>query len=366
MNSHHNDMTRDEVNEMVEKCSDEATRVARIGDLVSRELLALAPTDRLLLVVDETGWDENGDIAESILAVARGVGAETVLVRMEDAPVGSDGQRVEYLPDSVASAMPHVTALVSLTRTTSAPLPHHHTPIGLIRQRKLRGVFMVKRSRADLLGESVLGVDFQFMGRVTAAWTKAFGEGSEVHVTNASGTDLRASIQGVTSHCSAFAHEAGVMSPINWGEVYQGPRVGTTDGRVVVDGPILGYGWPDGPVTIEIERGRAVAMDGPAEVVDPFWRLVRNVENGTNIAEIAVGINPRANDTSSVNVYKKGLGRLHVGLGNGLVYDQGVDSEIHIDCVLPTPTVTIDGQAIIVDGRATDASLTIEAAGQGS
>ena len=134
----------------------------------------------------------------------------------------------------------------------------------------------------------------------------------------------------------------------------------------MIDGPILGYGWPEGPVTIDIERGLAVAMDGPAEVVDPLWRLVRNVENGANIAEIAVGINPRANDTSSVNVYKKGLGRLHVGLGNGLVYDQGVDSAIHIDCVLPTPTVTIDGQAIIIDGRATDPSLTMEAATQRS
>ena len=57
-----------------------------------------------------------------------------------------------------------------------------------------------------------------------------------------------------------------------------------------------------------------------------------------------------------------GLGRLHVGLGNGLVYDQGIDSDIHIDFVLPTPTVTIDGQAIIVGGRATDPSLTMEAA----
>mgnify|MGYP001196757542 CR=1 FL=1 len=347
---------------MVDDNPDESQLVARIGDLVSRQLLALAPADRLLLVVDDAGWAENGDIAESIIAVAREAGAETVLARMDNAPIGPDGQRVEYLPESVAAAMAHVTALVSLTRTTSAPLPHHHVPIGLIRQRKLRGVFMVKRTRADLLGESVLGVDFEFMRRVTAAWTTAFGDGSEVHVTNAAGTDLRASIEGVTSHCSAFAHEAGVMSPINWGEVYQGPRVGTTEGRVVVDGPILGYGWPEEPVTIEIERGLAVAMDGPAAVVDPLWRLIRNVENGSNIAEIAVGINPRANDRSSVNVYKKGLGRLHVGLGNGLVYDQGIDSEIHIDFVLPTPTVTIDGQAIIVDGRATDPSLTMEAA----
>ena len=312
---------------MVDDNPDESQLVARIGDLVSRQLLALAPADRLLLVVDDAGWAENGDIAESIIAVAREAGAETVLARMDNAPIGPDGQRVEYLPESVAAAMAHVTALVSLTRTTSAPLPHHHVPIGLIRQRKLRGVFMVKRTRADLLGESVLGVDFEFMRRVTAAWTTAFGDGSEVHVTNAAGTDLRASIEGVTSHYSAFAHEAGEMSPINW-----------------------------------IERGLAVAMDGPAAVVDPLWRLIRNVENGSNIAEIAVGINPRANDRSSVNVYKKGLGRLHVGLGNGLVYDQGIDSEIHIDFVLPTPTVTIDGQAIIVDGRATDPSLTMEAA----
>lgn len=336
---------------------DERERVERIGGLVASDLLALGPEDRLLVVIDDAGWVENGDIAEAIIAAGRAAGAETVLAHMPDAPIDAHGRRVEYLPDGIAAAMPHATALVSLTRTTSAPLPHHHVPIGLIRQNRLRGVFMVKRSREDLLGPSVLDVDFQFMGRVTQTWTKAFGDGSDVHVTNAAGTDLRASIEGMPSHCSAFAHRAGVMSPINWGEVYQGPRVGSAEGVVVVDGPILGYGWPDSPITVHIERGLAVDIEGSSKIVDPLWSLVRDVENGTNVAEIAVGINPRANDRRSVNVYKKGLGRLHFALGNGLVYDQGVDSEIHIDFVLPTPTVEIDGQAIIVEGVATDPTL---------
>lgn len=337
----------------------EDAKVAQLGKLVSTQLLGLNSSDRLLLVIDNSGWHENGDIAQSIMAEARALGAETITTLVDDAPVNEAGQRIEYLPESVGAAMEHSTAVVSLTRTTSAPLPHHHTPLRLLRENRIRGVFMVKRSRDDLLGDSVLGVDYEFMTRVTKAWSSILGQGNEVQITNTAGTNLTASIEGMPSRFSQFAHSPGTMSPINWGEVYQGPRVGSANGVLVVDGPILGYGWPADPVRISIESGLAVSMEGPSSIVNPLWTLVQEVENGCNVAEIALGINPRANNRDSTNVYKKGLARVHVALGNGLVYDQGVDSDIHIDFVLPTPTLSVDGEEIVHAGEPVDPSLSV-------
>ena len=66
----------------------------------------------------------------------------------------------------------------------------------------------------------------------------------------------------------------------------------------------------------------------------------------------ALGINAKAND-HSCNTYKKGLGRLHIAVGNGLVYNQDVNSNIHIDLIMHNPTVEIDGRVIVRDGVST-------------
>ncbi len=326
----------------------EAGRVLRLADIVVETLLATKSGEKALIVTDVSGQRENGDIVAAIAARCREADAETLLVEMNDNSSGGG----EYLPDAVQKMMPGQDIIISVTRTTSAPLPHHQVPIGLVRSGKVRGVFMVKRSRADLLHESVLDADYPSMSRVANFWQEAFEKGETVRVTTPAGTDFTASIKGQPSHRSNFAHKPGSMSPIGWGEVYQGPEVGTTNGRVVADGPILGFDWPDSPVIVDMKDGLATRVSGDPKVSQELWRLITENENGANIAEIALGINTKANDPSC-NTFKKGLGRLHIAVGNGLVYNQDVNSDIHIDLVMLKPTVEIDGRIIVRDGVST-------------
>lgn len=326
----------------------EAGKIQRLVTIVVDELLATRAGEKVLIVTDRAGMAENGDIIRLIADRSRDAGAETLLVEMNDNP--SKGG--EYLPEAVARMMPGQDILISLTRTTSAPLPHHQVPIGLIRSGQAHGVFMVKRSRADLLDVSVLEADYPAMSRVANYWQSAFETGQRVRLTTPMGTDLTASIAGQPSHRSDFAHVAGRMSPVNWGEVYQGPVVGTTNGRAVIDGPILGFGWPQTPVGLDIRDGLVIGVDGDSAVAGPLWRLIQETENGANIAEIALGINDKANEPSC-NTFKKGLGRAHVAVGNGLVNNQDVNSDIHVDLIMLNPTVEIDGRIIVRAGVST-------------
>ncbi|MCI5074190.1 aminopeptidase [Oricola sp.] len=326
----------------------DADKVAQLAEIVVDTLLATRPDEKVVIVTDVSGMAENGDIVEAIAAKSRAAQAEVLLVEMNDNPRRGG----EYLPEGVQKMMPGQDIIISLTRTTSAPLPHHQVPIGLIRSGQARGVFMVKRSRADLLDTCVLEADYAAMSKVANFWQAAFQDGETVRVTSRAGTDLTASIKGQPSHRSNFAHEPGRMSPCNWGEVYQGPVVGTTNGRFVCDGPILGFEWPKEPVVVEIENGLATSVTGDPEVSAALWKLICDNENGANIAEIALGINAKAND-HSCNTYKKGLGRLHIAVGNGLVYNQDVNSDIHIDLIMHKPTVEIDGTVILREGVST-------------
>lgn len=324
------------------------TAIDRLSRVVVDKLLAATAGERALVVVDRAGREENGDIVNAIVDRLRDAKTETLLIEMRDSELFG----VEYLPDEIQKIMPDQDIIISLTRTTSAPLPHHQVPIGLVRSGKLRGVFMVKRSRTDLLHECVLDADYEGMSRVANYWQEAFQNGETVRVTSAAGTDFTASIKGQPSHRSDFAHEAGRMSPVNWGEVYQGPVVGTTNGRFVCDGPVLGFEWPESPVIVDMKDGLATKVSGDPKVADALSALIQGNANGDNIAEIALGINAKAND-HSCNTYKKGLGRLHIAVGNGLVYNQDINSDIHIDLIMHAPTVEIDGRIIVRDGVAT-------------
>jgi leucyl aminopeptidase (aminopeptidase T) len=333
---------------LVDSHQQDAQAVERLSEVVVDTLLATQKGERALIVTDRSGRLENGDIIDAITDRARQAGAETLLIEMRD----SEKFGVEYLPEEIQKIMPDQDIIISLTRTTSAPLPHHAVPIGLVRSGQVRGVFMVKRSRADLLHECVLDADYAEMSRVADYWQEAFHNGEEVRVTSAAGTDFTASIKGQPSHRSNFAHQAGRMSPVNWGEVYQGPVVGTTNGRFVCDGPVLGFECTESPVIVDIKDGLATKVSGDPKVATALTELIENNENGENIAEIALGINAKAND-HSCNTYKKGLGRLHIAVGNGLVYNQTVNSDIHIDLIMHEPTVEIDGRVIMRDGVAT-------------
>lgn len=326
----------------------DAADVARLSQVVVDTLLATRAGEKVLVVTDPKGRAENGDIVDAIVARSRAAGAETLLIEMADAAAFG----VEELPAAIQKIMPDQDVIISLTRTTSAPLPHHAVPIGLIRAGKVRGVFMVKRSRRDLLHDCVLSADYAAMSKVADYWQRAFQDGETVRVTTPAGSDFAASIKGQPSHRSDFAHVPGRMSPVNWGEVYQGPVVGTTNGRAVIDGPVLGFEWPRSPLAIEMTDGLATSVTGDDPAAAELWRLIKANENGANIAEIALGINEKANDVSC-NTYKKGLGRLHIAVGNGLVYNQDVNSNIHIDLIMLKPTVEIDGRVIVRDGVAT-------------
>lgn len=325
-----------------------ADEVGHLSEVVVNTLLATSAGERVLIVTDAAGRAENGDIVDAVARRSREAGAETLVVEMAD----SAAFGVEHLPDAVQKIMPDQDIIISLTRTTSAPLPHHQVPISLVRAGKVRGVFMVKRGRKDLLNACVLQADYAAMSKVADYWQTHFQKGETVRVTTPAGSDFTASIKGQPSHRSNFAHAPGAMSPVNWGEVYQGPVVGTTNGRAVIDGPILGFDWPKSPVIVEIADGLAQSVEGDREASEKLWQLIRDNENGANIAEIALGINAKANDLSC-NTYKKGLGRLHIAVGNGLVYDQAVNSDIHIDLIMLKPTVEIDGKVIVRDGVAT-------------
>jgi leucyl aminopeptidase (aminopeptidase T) len=323
------------------------SKATRVANRAIDELLNVRSDESVLVVADETAAADCSAVIDAVVGLATERGSETVLITIEDVPADR-----EELPAAVTDAMTSTDVLIGLTRTTSASFTHHDVPLSLRADGELRALGMTKRSFEDLTSAAVLGVDFDALASFAADVREIVQAGEEIRVTSDLGTDLRASIDGMPSMSTDVAHDPGDITVIGWGEVYQGPVVGTAEGTAVIDGPVLGYGWPADPLELTVEDGVVTDVTGDEQIASGLRESIRNNENAENVAEIAFGINPYA-DRESTSIWKKGRGRTHLGIGNGLIYDQDVDSPVHVDLVMNTTSVSIDGEEIIRDGEFT-------------
>ena len=150
---------------------------------------------------------------------------------------------------------------------------------------------------------------------------------------------------------SGIARNPGDGMAWSDGEVSLGPVIGSTHGTLVIDGPICYYGKPAVPVELKIEGGRIVeVVGGDSNVCREIRRQIKEVKDSDNIAEIGIGLNPACIFNGDFEEEKKAFGTIHFALGNGLYYDQSIDSQVHIDMVLYNTTVEFDGETFVKDG----------------
>lgn len=174
--------------------------------------------------------------------------------------------------------------------------------------------------------------------------------GNVCRVTSRAGTDFTSKIQGKRVIIEAgLARAAGQSAAFSDGEVSLGPVEGTTNGVVVVNGPIAYLGMPDEPVKMEVERGRIVKVEG-GEAAEEVKRLITSVLNFDNFAEIGIGVNLKARMSGDWQEEKKGWGNLHIALGDNIYYGGNTKCALHADFVIYKPIVVVDGKVIVVEG----------------
>jgi len=81
-------------------------------------------------------------------------------------------------------------------------------------------------------------------------------------------------------------------------------------------------------------------------------RILSTVPNARNIAEIGIGLNPKARLTNQITETKKRLGTAHMAVGdNARDYGGSVECEVHLDGMILDVTIELDGKKIIDNGR---------------
>jgi leucyl aminopeptidase (aminopeptidase T) len=170
-------------------------------------------------------------------------------------------------------------------------------------------------------------------------------------ITSSAGTDIALSVEGRTGIVdSGRLKDPGAFGNLPAGEAYIAPIEGIGEGSIVIDGALAGYGLLRSPLRIHVAAGRVVAADGEAA----NWLLTTldaGGDSGRLIAEIGIGVNPGASLTGISIVDEKARGTAHLAFGMNTSFGGANAAGVHIDGILLSPTVTLDGQPLIINGK---------------
>lgn len=190
---------------------------------------------------------------------------------------------------------------------------------------------------------------------------KLWDNGKTARVNSPSGTDFTVDIEGRDGF-----YLAGIVTrdeklgrngcAFPDGEAGIAPREGTAEGTIVIDATMHHLGGLADPITLHVEAGRVVSIEGKREAA-ALRRLLEKYGDEaayTCPAELAIGINPNLEFTGNVRTDKKIAGTLHYALGTNHDFGGATKSAIHWDGVATGQTLYIDDTLVVDEGTICD------------
>lgn len=191
--------------------------------------------------------------------------------------------------------------------------------------------------------EGAMNVDWKALAKRTRSIAKIINTAQDIELKTRNGTQLSFSKAGRKAHAdTGILTKAGSFGNLPAGEAYLAPLEGTANGRLVLE-------WAPtrelaSPVTLIIKKGVVVEVIGD----EPFAgylrsRLNERTEN-SNIAELGIGTNDKAQRPDNILESEKILGTIHIALGDNSSFGGSVRTPFHQDFIFFKPTVVLIGK----------------------
>jgi leucyl aminopeptidase (aminopeptidase T) len=284
-------------------------------------------------------------------------GADAAIVDAMDGVLGSLGLEVNVAssapaelpgaepPDDVGAAMLQADVIFELTSVFIGSCTSRQNACA----KGARYCSVPGLSTGTLRPGGPFAADFHALGEKARRLAERFDEATEFHLTSGAGTDLRGSFAGRKGRpLWGIADQPGGYAAPPDIELGASPVEGTAEGIVMVDGSLLFLG-PDqlsSVVELRFEAGRLTAIHGKEG-----GRLQRAIELSGDermrtLAELSIGLNPFSRPGGSALELEGILGGAHIAVGNNIAYGGINDARSHIDCVMLSATLSLDGVAV--------------------
>jgi leucyl aminopeptidase (aminopeptidase T) len=311
----------------------------RTAESLLKTSLAAKPSEKLLIITDVATYP----IGRAFFEAGLKVGAESILTVMKERT-----RHGEEPPSLVAEAWESCDIFIAPTKYSLSNTQARKAA----NQAGARGATMPTITTA-MFKTGAITADCSKVSSLCERMGALMDKASEARVTSGAGTDITMSIMGrLKGRDTGLLRKPGDFGNLPAGEVYVAPVEGTAEGTLVFDGSIASVGVLKKPVVVTVKEGFATNITGGPEA-KKFNMLLSSVQKkeAYNVAELGVGCNPKARLIGNPLEDEKVLGTVHVALGDNSTIGGNVQAGIHLDGILLKPSLFLDREQVIKNGR---------------
>jgi leucyl aminopeptidase (aminopeptidase T) len=311
-------------------------RWGEFGEAVVRMLAHVKPGENLLILADT--WTDI-EIAEACLIAGINAKANAQLLVM---PRMSLIHADEYNP-STAGAIQGADVVVALCGGMFPRNPATRKAL----EKGTRVVTTRTQGIEDFLIEGILDVDYQLMITVCEKMCDLLERTEVCRVTSSLGTDVSFRLKGRPAHVGdGMATKPGELGFFPGVDASIAPIEETVNGTIVIDGSIVPSGLVSTPIICHLEKGVITAIEGGADAA--AWRSCLEATGDPKVFHLVhftIGLNPRAKMSGNMMQDERVLGAVDFGFGHQEALYKGTVgvAKVHIDAVLVSPTIYLDG-----------------------
>ena len=302
-----------------------------------KDYLGLKKDETLLIITDET----KREIGQTLLEAGKQLCREAFLVEMKQRDING-----EEPPAQISELMKMVDVVVC---PTAKSLTHTDARRNAVKE----GVRIATMPGIEL--ETMvrcLSADAQKVVDLSLKVKALLEPASEIRVVTDKGTDITMPMKGrkVIESTGVIVNK-GSSGNLPSGEVYLAPWEDKSFGVVVIDGSLAGIGMLDEPVTVTVKNGYADEITGGDQAAK-FKEMIDKVgREARAIAEFGIGTNYKAKLCGLILEDEKVYGTIHVAFGNNVSMGGNINVKSHIDGLVISPDVFVDGRLIMEKGK---------------
>jgi leucyl aminopeptidase (aminopeptidase T) len=280
---------------------------------------------------------EKEEIGNALFEMALEAKAEAMIVKM--LPRTRHG---EEPPRAIAEMMRNADVIVAPTTYSVT-----HTQARKRANRAGARIATMPGIIPKMMSTGGMTADFKDVEKKVKKLAKRLEGTKRIRIETEIGTNLEVSVEGRKWYKdTGICHKKGEFMNLPAGEVFIAPREGTAEGKLIIDGAF----WEilEEPVNIDVKDGYAKRIVGTKEIAK---QVSKRGKEGRNIAEVGIGMNPKAKIIGNVLEDEKVMGTVHVALGDNSTFGGKCKAGIHMDGIIKKPTLVADDIVIMEKGK---------------
>lgn len=310
-----------------------------------RECADVGEDERVLVITDTISFN----YGQAVMAAASSVTKEISM-----AVIKTYGRlHGQNPPDAVAAAMKAADVIFMVTEWSLA-----HCKARMEASQRGARVLSTAQPDDELFARTMAESPFAEMKPVVQAVNDLLSNANEAHITTAVGTDLWLDLRGVSNvdlehgYCRKDSEYAARFAGPPVIEANIAPVSDKAEGTLVVDACHAALGVLKTPIRLQIEKGKIISIEGGNEAYQ-LKEIMGRMDPGIYlVAELGIGLNPIARLRSRFYEDESVYGTAHIGVGNNASTMGGTQQvNGHLDNIFWKPTINLDGQEIMSEGR---------------